>query len=239
MLIKQQVLDNGWGPGGWQFFQPETNWHAPHPMGTTFKQQVENIRKHRAANPRFPFSTDPVLIAQELEEYTLTRWRKTYSEHGMQKFLERPDDALKKKHSEWIGTSRQPQSLLGKVAAHAGIDTSTVEDWFGEGGKPVSLELATGRAYICTQCQGNRKVGWRDLLTIAGAKTLRAYFAVKNEMKLSTAFDKDLGMCKACDCVMEFKVHTPLQSIMKTTSIEKVAKLQELNPNCWILNETP
>src|SRR5689334_8902513 len=100
MFIKQQILDSGWGPGGWQFFCPETNWHAPNPLGTTFKQQVENIRKHRVANPRFPFSTDPVQIAQELEEYTLARWRATYSQHGMQKFLERPDDSVKKKHSE-------------------------------------------------------------------------------------------------------------------------------------------
>lgn len=239
MLIKQAVLDSGWGPGGWQFYQPETDWHAPHPMGTTFKQQVENIHKHRLANPRFSFSTDPVKIAQELEEYTLARWRKTYSAHGMQKFLENPDDSLKKKHSEWLTTSKQPPSLLGKVAARAGIDTAVLEDWFGAGGKAVGIEVSTHRALVCKDCPGNRKTGWRDMLTIAGAKMLRSYFAVKNDMMLSTAIDKDLGLCKACGCVLELKIWTPLPYVLENLTDDQRAKLKEINPKCWILTETP
>lgn len=239
MLIKQQLLNNGWGPGGWSFFQPETDWHAPNPMGTTFKQQVENIRKHRMANPRFPFSTDPVVIAQELEEYTLARWRKTYSEHGMQKFLENPDESLKKKHNEWLSTSKPPKTLLAKVAGHAGIDTSVLEDWFGAGGKAVGIETATHRAIVCKDCPGNRKAGWRDTLTLAAAKTLRGYFSVKNEMQLKTALDADLGLCKGCGCVLELKVWTPLQHVRENLSDEQKLKLQEINQKCWILNETP
>lgn len=239
MLIKQQLLDNGWGPGGWTFYEPQTDWHAPNPMGTTFKQQVEAIRKHRLANPRFDFSTDPVVIAKELEEFTLARWSKTYSQHGMQKFLERPDDSVKKKHSEWLTTSRQPQSLLGKVAAHAGIDTAVLEDWFGAGGKPVELATSTYRALICQDCPGNRKAGWRDTLTLATAKMLRGYFAVKNDMMLSTAIDKDLGLCKACGCVLELKVHAPAIHIHANITDEQRIKLGELNAKCWILAETP
>lgn len=71
MLIKQKLLDNGWGPGGWSFYSPETDWHAPNPLGNTFKQQVENIRKHRMANPRFPFSTDAVKSRRNLRNTPL------------------------------------------------------------------------------------------------------------------------------------------------------------------------
>jgi len=240
MFIKEQLLNNGWGPGGWSFFSPETNWTAPNPMGTTFAQQVENIRKHRAANPRFDFSTDPVKIAQELEEYTLARWRKSYSEHGMQKFLENPDADLKKKHnSEWLSTSKQPPSLLAKVAVRAGMaDPSVIEDWFGAGGKAVGLPLATHRAMVCKACtKGNRKGEWRDALTIAGAKMLRAYFSAKNDMQLSTAVDKDLGLCRACGCVLELKVWTPIQHVLSNITDEQKAKLKELNNDCWITNE--
>lgn len=239
MLIKQQLLDNGWGPGGWSFYQPETDWHAPNPMGTTFAQQVEAIRKHRLANPRFSFSTEPAVIARELEEYTLARWRRTYSEHGMQKFLERPDDSVKKKHSDWLTTSRPPPSLLGRVAAHAGIDTAVLEDWFGAGGKPVALQVSTARALVCASCPGNRKGTWRDTLTVAAAKTLRAYFSVKNELALSTALDKDLGLCKACGCVLELKVHTPDIHVLNNLTDKERVKLAEQNPRCWILALTP
>ena len=238
MLIKQQLLDNGWGPGGWSYFQPETNWHAPFPMGTTFAQQVENIRKHRLANPRFTFSTDAVQIAQELEEYTLARWRKTYSAHGMQKFLERPDEELKKKNNEWLSTPPLPRSLLGKAVGLAGIDSSVLEDWFGAGGKPVALELATARALVCKDCRGNRKTGWRDVLTVATAKMLRGYFSAKNDMQLRTALDKDLGLCKACGCVLELKTWAPLSHIVNNLTDEQREKLAKENNKCWILVET-
>jgi hypothetical protein len=241
MLIKQKLLDNGWGPGGWTFTQPETDWTAPNPMGTTFAQQVENIRKHRAANPRFPFSLEPVVIAQELEEYTLARWRRTYSERGMQKFLENPDDSLKKKSSAASITSQRPQSLLGKAAGLAGIDSAVLEDWFGAGGKPVDPALALGRAAVCTAgangCPGNRKGNWRDVLTMATAKTLRAYFGAKHDMQLSTPLDKDLGLCKGCGCVLELKVWAPGFWVIKNLDDDQKLKLHDLNSKCWILSE--
>lgn len=237
MLIKQKLLDNGWGPGGWSFYSPETDWHAPNPLGNTFKQQVENIRKHRMANPRFPFSTDPVKIAQELEEYTIARWRSTYSEHGLQKFLETPDSDVKKKHSEWLTTSKPPKSLLGRVAERAGVDSSVIEEWLGAGGKPVGIEVATKRALTCQDCPGNVKVGWKDMLTVATAKALREYLSVKNMMAISTALDKDLGLCKACKCVLELKVHTPIAHVLNNLSEEQRTNLEKLNPKCWVLTE--
>lgn len=239
MFIKQQILDNGWGPGGWSFYEPKTDWHAPHPLATTFRQQVENIRAHRAANPRFDFSTDPVQIAQELEEYTLARWRKTYRERGLQKFLEHPDESLKKNRSGDLFMPKSPPSLLGKAAGLAGVDTSVLEDWFGGGGVAVPLSLATQRAMVCAECPGNRKGNWRDVFTIAGAKMLRTYFSAKNQMQLAAPLDKDLGLCKACGCVLELKVWTPLHHVLDNLDDDQLAKLRELNSKCWITTELP
>lgn len=237
MLIKQQLLNNGWGPGGWMYYQPETNWHAPNPLGNTFAQQVDNIVKHRLANPRFPFSTEPASVAKDLEEYTLARWRKTYSEHGLQKFLENPDDSIKKKHNEWLSTSKLPKSLLGKVAERVGIDTSVVEEWLGAGGKHAGIAVATHRALVCQDCPGNQKAGWKDLLTVAGAKALREYLGVKNMMALSTNLDKDLGMCAACKCVLELKIWAPIDHIHNHLTAPQREKLYEYNQKCWVLEE--
>lgn len=233
MFIKSKLLEQGWGPGGWQFHQPETNWHAPFPLANNFKTQVENIQKHREANPRFQFSTDPAVIAKELEEYTLARWRKTYSEHAMQKFLEHPD--VKKKPNAPSFTKSSPRSLLGRIAERAGIEDDTLVDWFGAGGKPVTADLSASRAAVCKDCPGNRKGMWRDALTIAGAKALRVYFGAKNEMRLSTPFDKDLGLCKACGCVLELKVHVPDKHVVENLREGDREKLREQNAECWIL----
>ncbi len=239
MFIKQTILDKGWGPGGWPFYQPQTDWHAPYPLATNFRQQVENIRQHREANPRFDFSTDPTVIAQELEEYTLARWRRTYREAAMQKFLEHPDESLKKNRSGDPFTPKSPPSLLGKAAGLAGVDTAVLEDWFGAGGVAVPLSVATSRAMVCADCPGNRKGTWRDVLTIPVAKMLRTYFSAKNQMRLSTPLDKELGMCKACGCVLELKCWTPLHHVLDNLDEEQTAKLRELNQRCWITTETP
>jgi hypothetical protein len=63
--------------GGWQFFQSQTNWHAPTPVSSTFDQTVDLIRKHRLANPavtkQHNLATDFNSVAMELEAYTRTR----------------------------------------------------------------------------------------------------------------------------------------------------------------------
>lgn len=75
------------------------------------------------------------------------------------------------------------------------------------------------------------------MLTVATAKALREYLSVKNMMAISTALDKDLGLCKACKCVLELKVHTPIAHVLNNLTDEQRTNLENLNPKCWVLTE--
>ena len=247
MAIKPEIL-SGWGPGGWQFYQPETNWHAPLPLANNFQNQVKNIIEMRKKNPRFNLPTDEATVGAELEAFTEARWRKTYSSHGMQKFLhETPED--KKKDSPDINSSfrlgRAVAGLAGgAVRAAVGIagkamamDTASLEDWLGQGGVPVSTELAAHRASVCAPCRGNQQVNWQSLLTREAAIVIRDFLGHKHAMELSTPSDSKLGVCVACKCCMELKVWCPIEHIENTMARETHTKLLFTNDKCWVLQE--
>jgi hypothetical protein len=63
--------------GGWQFFQPQTNWSAPTPISSTFDQTVILIVKHRLQNPAITaqhnLATSIAAVGDELEAYTRQR----------------------------------------------------------------------------------------------------------------------------------------------------------------------
>lgn len=233
MSIKRELLD-GWGPGGWTFYQPETDWHAPGPLENKFHQQVKNIIAMRKANPRFNLPTDEAVVSAELEAYTEARWAKMYSKHGMKKFREEaPED--KKKESRFTRALLPP---LRAAAGLAGIDTRSLEEWLGAGAKPVAGELANSRAAVCKDCEkGNQKHGWRELLTVPASAQLRRYIEGKHHLKLATPFDSELGSCTACKCVLELKVWQPIEFVKDNTDPAVFEKHREANPNCWVLRE--
>lgn len=233
MAIKPELL-KGWGPGGWAFFQPETNWHAPGPLENSFEAQVKNIIAMRKLNPRFNLPTDEPTVAAELEAFQEARWAKTYSKRGMEKFQAGPIAPDKKKEPSFILHARK---VLDAGAELAGVDPSSLEEWLGAGGVPVQKEVAYRRAAMCANCPGNQKAGWRELLTIPAAKALRAYLSSKNDLKLETTMDANLGSCQACHCVLELKVWQPPEFIRDNTQADVIAKQRSFNPECWAANE--
>jgi hypothetical protein len=60
-------------PGGWKFYQPETDWKNPNPMTSSFTNSAKEILKHRKLNPNFPYSLDLDQIEWELENFTALR----------------------------------------------------------------------------------------------------------------------------------------------------------------------
>ncbi len=230
-MIKPEILKS-WGPGGWSYFQPETDWHAPGPLENNFDQQVKNIVAMRKANPRFNLPTDEPTVAADLEAYTEARWAKTYSKAGMAKFrIETKED--KKKESSSMPRSR---SLFNAAAGLVGINAKPLEDWLGSGGNPVAPELAEHRASVCVPCPVN-KAGWRDFLTLPAALAIKEYLSIKHKMKLTTTHDAQLESCNACHCVLELKVHQPIDHVKANTTAEEFEKHREANPNCWVLAE--
>lgn len=220
-MLKPEILAS-WPPGGWEFYQPETGWHAPKPLVYTFKQQVENIINMRRSNSRFGLAVDYQTVANELDAYTSKR----LAYHS--KFCIESDD--KKKAHTLSPLLRKPAEV---AAAALHVDPDALLDWLGEGGKPVDSKVSEWRASVCAGCdEENQKKGWRDLLTAPAAESLRIYIGIKHRMNLETPFDSKLGVCKACHCHLGLKVHVPKTHIMANTKQEVLDKLPK---HCWIL----
>lgn len=236
MALKPQVL-NGWPPGGWSYFQPETNWHAPDPLQNTFDQQAQNISDMRKKNPAKSLPFDKATCAADLEAYTEARLAKTYSRSGMQKFqvLTAAEQEAKKKVSNAMPFVR---SVLKGAAAVVGVDSTALEEWLGAGGKPVSQETANSRASVCVGCKANKKAGWLEAVTIPAAKALRGYLGLKHGMNLKTLHDSDIGSCSVCDCVLELKVWAPIEHVRDNTTPETMEKHKEANADCWVVKES-
>lgn len=63
-------------PGGWKFYQPETQWMMPEPMSQSFRTAVERIVQHRLANPALAATANAEQAEADLEAYTLSRIQK-------------------------------------------------------------------------------------------------------------------------------------------------------------------
>ncbi len=69
-----QPLDrNATPPGGWKFYQPETQWTMPTPLSQSWKTAVERIVQHRKANPALADTATVAQAEADLEAYTRSR----------------------------------------------------------------------------------------------------------------------------------------------------------------------
>lgn len=110
-----------------------------------------------------------------------------------------------------------------------------LRDWLGEGGHPVPNEIAAIRAAGCHQCPKQFRGRWWDkIIKDPIAIAIRAQIAWKNEMQVSTPYDRDLEMCSVCGCCTQLKVHVPLKHILAHTPPEVFAQFP---PQCWIAAE--
>lgn len=101
--------------------------------------------------------------------------------------------------------------------------------WLGEGGKPVSRELAQARADICLSCPLNQKLETALHRTVTAA--IKTQIELKNQMKLSVEGEEKLHICAGCDCVLKLKIHVPMSFVKATTDREELAE------QCWIRQE--
>jgi hypothetical protein len=69
----QRIDTNTFPPGGWQYYQPQTQWNAPNPLINSFAVQVRTIRDHRAANPKAALDLDTAQIEADLLAFTRAR----------------------------------------------------------------------------------------------------------------------------------------------------------------------
>lgn len=74
---------HAWPPGGWQYFEPRTNWRAPAPASTSFNETARLMLDMRQNNKRvFPESERTIeSCRQAMSDYTVARVAKLGAWH--------------------------------------------------------------------------------------------------------------------------------------------------------------
>jgi hypothetical protein len=240
-------------PGGIRFRQAQIpQWKSP-PGG--FKVVVSSVIAMRRANPgitkQYNLSLDPVVVADEVDAYCAALCKAA----GYNDFITEGGgggpDFPKTFPSQWnlrsggpaAGANSQPSTppswfrSLGQV----GTGIRTLADWLGHDGVPVAKELSEKRASICAsggpdgkRCQFNMEGDLTSFFTKPASELIRRQLAERNEMKLETSHDANLGVCDGCGCPLKLKVHCPLEFIKKHIPAGGEANLSSF---CWITKE--
>ena len=72
-------------------------------------------------------------------------------------------------------------------------------------------------------------------LTVAPvAALLKKQLEEREQLKLSTTLDDQIGFCDACGCPLKTKLHIPIEVIRKHM---KQPEIDRLDARCWILKE--
>lgn len=223
-------------PGGWVYFQPQTNW-PQNPTayfdGKTFEQVCQEIAAHRAANPRFGLSTDLAVIGDELDLFTCVRIRHdpNYCTGGASLKALRPLPLPPAAGPAAEGGLKGAVAKLHKLSQGVG----TLLEWLGSGGQVVDQRKADERGAICVACPQNQPGGIETIFTAPAAEKIRRHLALKNDMALKTVHDEKLQICQACLCVTSLKCWVPIAHVVKKLTPEMRA---QLHASCWILSES-
>lgn len=216
--------------GGWQFYQPQTNWWAPYPVNNTFDQQVVNIIKMRIANPAITINhklpTDFQSVANELEAFNRARLNIPT--------ISAPPPNPPAPQQPSAGVVAAGSTGIIRVAQGAG----PILEWFSSGRPAVDPPIAEKRAATCADCPQNTKNRPGDDSALQwfveqAGRVIAKGLEARQDLKLETSKDEDLKVCKACLCPMRTKVHCPLDIVLHHLKPEVRA---DLDPGCWILH---
>jgi hypothetical protein len=217
-------------PGGWQYFQPQTGWHAPFPVGMTHQQQVNNIIRHRLGNPavvaKYKLATDPETVGRELIKYQQIRG--ALPADPAPKMTPPPIQSPR-----LVGAVSDAVAVVKKLAAGA----SALLEWESEGLPHAEPKVAEARAQICSKCPKNQEGrSLTEYFTVPVADLYNKRFKKMHDLNLTTPYDDDLKVCQACLCPMRTKVWFPKELILKRLIPEQRPQLNQINPRCWILD---
>ncbi len=212
--------------GGWQYYQSQTGWHAPFPVGHTFTQQVQNIIKHRQANPaivaKHRLATDPANVGQELIAFQQARGALPPSPK-----MTAPAASPSLPHLSGLVVAGI--EVVKRMAA----GMATLLEWDAAGMPHVEQVEADARAHTCAACPRNdRTKSLRERFTEQVAAKFHARFERMNQLNLRTPDDDKLMVCQSCLCPLRDKVWMPKELVLKRLKPEQKAELHE---SCWIL----
>lgn len=219
-------------PGDFQIIHPEAGMQKPYKY-PSFTGVVKFETSFRRGNPaicaKHGWTMDPGEIEHYVEQQNVQRLEAA----GHTSFLIM-DVEFPKVQSQHVlpGALAVAAGHLGKLQA----GRSLIVQWLGDKLEPVPIALANERAKICVDCPFNATGDLWQRLTSMAVRQLKGLIELKRRMRLETNYDKQLKTCIACDCLLELKVHSPIENIRANLSEEVRAELAKA-PNCWVIKE--
>src|SRR5688572_9765010 len=213
------------------------------PNGTSLAVSKKLIIAYRSSNPWLNLPADEASVERDLILYTYARLKTSVGLKYTLKFFKatRDDDPdiaqaeIEVKKNETL-TLPTIMHKLKDVADVADDFKDVMRSWLGDSLRPVSQEQAQGRANICLECPLNEPGNWIERLAAGIAGVAKKFVEIKNQMKLHVDGEEKLFMCRGCRCVLETKVHVPIEHIKAGTSAVTIEKLRE-GKNCWQIRE--
>jgi hypothetical protein len=208
--------------GGFQFTQPQTGQSF---LEWDFALLCRKVQAHREQNPRFNLSTEYHIIEVEVDEQNAQRM---LSIPGADSYI------VKDQGGPAPNFPRLPRRGASVVGARVAAVAHVLKSWLGDGGVPVSPDLAESRAKVCAVCPKNLAGDWMTFFAGPAVALLQKQLELKNGKDMKTSVDASINVCDACGCVLKLKVHVPLQHVAENMSDEVKGKLDGA---CWILGE--
>ena len=213
-------------PGGFKWYQPETNWRAP--QFASFETVVSAVISHRLGNKylaqKHHWATDYASVTEEVDAYNA----RLCEAQGWTDYIQGDGP-----HQAPVANPKLSPLSLAKSVRHVVVGAKTVVDMMGPEG-PVDQDMANRRAAVCAPCPKNGKGGLLEYFTVKGAEAVRETIGFFHGLKLRTPTDEELGICQACGCPMLTKVWARLSHILAHMPQEDY---NDLVPQCWIRSE--
>lgn len=233
-------------PNGLTFHIPETHWRptiAFSSFDTIVSQAISHIAGNRALWEKYPRDTEG--MAKLVDEYNAQLchamgWKEYIRGEGGAPLAPFPYRGPQPTHPPPRSISLtppaplpKPPGLASQLASVAG-GAETIVDWVRDGAQAVDHAHATSRAQVCSQCPMNGRGSIMRYFTVPAANAILKAINVQRDIKLTTDYDEELGVCEACSCPLKLKVHFPIQDLQVKLSDEVVKRLHE---SCWIPKE--
>lgn len=241
--MKLNIPPGTWPPGGWQYFDPKTNYRENKPTEHDRREAAQSILNMRRNNRHIYKGLDLTYEAslQALEDYTVKRmvnmgqWQLIIKDGEIAPANPKAVVLKKKLFPPRLDAKpaeeKKPSWLERARKLANGVRTLT--DWVGHGQQPVPQAVADRRASICVTCSLNDTKS-NNPLTNSVSEAIHKQMELKEHINLRTSMDDKLGTCKACLCPLKLKVWTPIKFIEEHTDREMIL---ELATNCWITAE--
>lgn len=225
--------------GGYDFRQPEINWHAHKVLGLhpSLAVIVPSLISARKAHPhlitKHKWSVDFNSVMEEVKQFNVKRCLA----NGWMNYL-----------TEGGGSGAPPfnkaQSLLNQKQLGAAVEKvkrlwaglKTLNDWLDSGEPPVEQDHSEKRAAVCVECPLNGQGDFSSWFTVPASGAIKRQLERLEQRKIFTSQDAKLNVCTACLCPLKVKVQTPMKFIKPHLLPEVIEDLKG-GKNCWLLAE--